>query len=195
MTAPLIVDPSAGGLEKALKGACADFERATNIKVVVKLRAGQSLKSDSKAEPLRMKECGRNECLCCSKGNPGGCEKNSSSYRIVCLGCKNKNIETHYEGETGRNAFARGLEHQNDLKNCKEDSPLWKHCQLQHGGEKQEFSMKALGSFKSCMKRQVNEGVRILASQATYVMNSKSEYHQAPIVRVTVGAGLELEQG
>ena len=44
-----------------------------------------------------------------------------------------------YDGETGRNACTRGLEHQWDLRDEKEDSPLSKHCQLIHGGEKQSF--------------------------------------------------------
>ena len=41
----------------------------------------------------------------------------------------------------------------------------------------------------------VNEAVRITSSKVDIVMNSKSEFHQAPIVRVTVAAGLEREQG
>ena len=32
---------------------------------------------------------------------------------------------------------------------------------LEHGGEKVDFTMTALGSFRSCLKRQVNESVRI----------------------------------
>ena len=61
-----------------------------------------------------------------------------------------------------------------------EDNALWKHCQLEHNGEKVEFSMKALGSFQSTMARQVNEGVRIKRSKADCLMNSKSEFHQQP---------------
>ena len=46
------------------------------------------------------------------------------------------------KGESGRNAYSRGLEHQRDLQDEKEDSPLWKHCTLQHNNEKVNFSMK-----------------------------------------------------
>ena len=127
--------------------------------------------------------------------NPGGCETNSCSYRIICIGCERNQETAHYEGETGRNPFSRGLEHKRDLKNEKEESPLWKHCQLVHDGRKQEFTMKVLGSFKSCLQRQTNEAVRIVSSEAKYIMNSRSEFHQAPITRVVVSSGLELEQG
>ena len=76
-----------------------------------------------------------------------------------------------------------------------EDNTLWKHCQLEHGGEKVEFSMKVLGSFQSSMARQVNEGVRIKRSKADCLMNSKSEFHQHPVVRVVPMRGIQQEQG
>ena len=56
--------------------------------------------------------------------------------------------------------------------------------------------MQALRSFKSCLQRQVNEAVRITASKTDIViMNSKNEFHQAPIVRVTLSRGLHGDQG
>ena len=55
--------------------------------------------------------------------------------------------------------------------------------------------MEALRNFSSCLQRQVNEAVGITPSKAYFILNSKSEFHQAPIVRVTVAAGLEREQG
>ena len=195
ITAPLIMDPTAGKLGDSVRKACNDYEAATGIGVRLKLRAGAKMGADAKSEPLRSKECGRPNCFCCGSGNPGGCEKNGSAYKITCNGCGSNQIVAQYEGETGRNCFSRGLEHQNDLRTMKEDSPLWKHCVVEHNSNKQEFSMKALGGFSSCLNRQTNEAVRILNSKAHTVMNSKSEFHQAPIVRVTMSRGLELEQG
>ena len=54
--------------------------------------------------------------------------------------------------------------------------------------------MKSLGVFKSCLTRQVNEAVRIGMSKADCVLNSKSEFHQAPLVRVVPVTGLIEEQ-
>ena len=42
--------------------------------------------------------------------------------------------------------------------------------------------------------RQVNEAVRIEMSTADCVMNSKAEFHQAPLVRVVPVTGLLEEQ-
>ena len=163
--------------------------------MTVRERAGLSVKTDAKSEPLRDKGCQRPNCLCCSKGRPGNCEKNSIGYRITCEGCQGAGQWAEYEGETSRNAYSRGLEHQEDLKGEKEDSPLWKHCLLQHNGVKQTFLMKPLQNFSSCLQRQVNEAVRITSSKATIIMNSKNEWHQAPIIRVVAASGSHASQG
>ena len=133
------------------------------------------VRSDAKSEPLRMKGCKRADCLCCSNGKPGMCEKNSVGYRIKCEGCQLAGKWAYYEGETGQNAYTRGLKHQEDLRNEKEDSALWKHSLLEHGRQKQSFVMKTLQSFTSAMQRQVNEPVRITSLKAEIiVMNSKN---------------------
>ena len=40
---------------------------------------------------------------------------------------------------------------------------------LAHNGEKQDFSMEVVGSFQSCLERQINEAVRITSSQADFI--------------------------
>jgi hypothetical protein len=180
LSAPLIVDPSAGKLVEKMKSACKSFSESLNIHVTVKLRAGKSVKADAKSEPLRSKECGRIECMSCTPGGKGGCERNGIGYRITCEGCQGNGVIAEYEGESGRNGYSRGLEHATDLRNESYKSPLWKHCQLLHGGEKQKFLMVVLSSFRSCLERQVNKAVRITSSKAEVVLNSKTEFHQAP---------------
>ena len=66
---------------------------------------------------------------------------------------------------------------------------------VEHEGQLAEFSMKQTNVFGSCPVRQVNEAVRIEMSKVDYVMNSKSEFHQAPLVRVVPVNGLVEEQG
>ena len=70
-----------------------------------------------------------------------------------------------------------------------------KHCTLVHDGEKQNFSMKVEECFSSCLERQVNEAVRITCSKAEHILNSRSEFHQAPVVRQVITSGLGNEQG
>ena len=195
VSAPLILDPTAGGLTAELRKICDRFEKGTNMRVVTKERAGMAMRQDAKSEPFRRRGCSRDNCLVCKGGKPGNCEKNNSAYRIRCNVCKNAHKIVDYEGETGCNCYSRGLEHQDGLRNEQEDNPLWKHCTLVHGGDKVDFTMTALGSFRSCLKRQVNESVRISSSQADILLNSKSEFHQAPLTRLVAFTGLHGEQG
>ena len=102
---------------------------------------------------------------------------------------------TEYEGKSGYNAYTRGCEHEDALRLEDQENALYKHCVLEHGGRRADFSMRALGSFQSCLERQVNEAVRIGSSKAECIMNSKAEFHQAPLVRVVTVVGLEEEQG
>ena len=195
ISAPLIVDPTNGTLTRKLKEICGKFKNANGISVTVRERAGTSVRSDCKSEPLRKKGCDRLDCLVCASGKPGMCEKNSVGYRITCESCLGDGQWVHYEGETGRNAYSRGLEHSEDLRSEKEDTPLWKHCLLSHNGIKQSFVMKPLRNFSSPLQRQANEGVRITSSRAQILMNSKNEWHQAPIIRVVASSGLAGDQG
>ena len=55
--------------------------------------------------------------------------------------------------------------------------------------------MKCLEGYRSCLERQVNEAVGIEMSEADCVMNSRAEFHQAPLVGVVTVIGLQEEQG
>ena len=169
ISAPLIVDPTAGNLTKEMKDVCTKFEAVTGMRVALVERAGSSIKQLAKSEPLRKKGCNRDECFSCSTAG-GNCEKNGVGYKIRCETCLKAGRTAEYEGETGRNTFTRGLEHQAALRLESEESPLWKHCVLEHSQEKAEFSMKTLRNFSSCLTRQVNEAVRIEMSKADCVM-------------------------
>ena len=99
-----------------------------------------------------------------------------------------------YDGETGCTSYTRGKQHAAALRLEDEENALWKHCLVEHEGVKADFSMKQTNVFNSCLARQVNEAVRIEMSTADCVMNSKAEFHQAPLVRVVPVTGLLEEQ-
>ena len=106
VSAPLMIDPTAGELTEKMKAACRDFGISMGMDVRVIERAGNSVRSDAKSEPLRNKSCGRGDCMCCSSGNEGGCDNISVGYRIVCQGCLQTGKQTVYEGDTARNAYS-----------------------------------------------------------------------------------------
>ena len=114
------------------------------------------MKHVAKAEPLRSKGCGRAECFPCSTGW-GKCEKNGAGSRIVCLTCQEAGKCTVYEGETGRNGFTRGSEHLDALRLEDGENALWKYCQVDHNGERAEFSMTSLKIHRTALVRQINK--------------------------------------
>ena len=106
ISAPLIIDPTDGKITEKMRAACQKFGDSMGMDVVVKLRAGRPVKYDAKSEPPQ-----KPDCMCCSTGNPGGCERNSIGYRISCECCQKAGVLAEYEGESGRNAYSQGLEH------------------------------------------------------------------------------------
>ena len=190
--APLIICPLAGNsssIMKKMKSVCKKFKIEHKIEVRLFERGGSKIENYVKSDPLKAATCGRQDCFPCSSGGGEDCSKSCAAYRVDCQECMSVNVKAIYIGETGRNGYARGLEHQEGLDKEREDNPLWKHCQIQHGGRKVKFVMKCLKSFRTSFMRQVNEGVRIACCNADICMNSKMQFHQPAIVRVTAALG------
>ena len=80
----------------------------------------------------------RPDCLPCFSGG-GNCERNGSEYRVICISCQLEEIHSIYEGETLRNGYTRGKKHVDALSLKDEENALWKHCLVQHNGEKAVF--------------------------------------------------------
>ena len=78
VSAPLFLDPTAGNLTSEIKEACRKFELVTDMCVSVKTKAGEKVKHESKAEPLKFKGCKRDNCFSCQSGGGGGGEKNGA---------------------------------------------------------------------------------------------------------------------
>ena len=81
ISAPLILDPVEGDMIELLKAECQKFESLHGLRVPIIQRAGKSVRTDAKSEPLRVLGCERENCFPCRK--PGNhdkktdCEKNS----------------------------------------------------------------------------------------------------------------------
>jgi hypothetical protein len=193
--APLIVCPRAGGeVARKMKSVCKKFKEEHKIEVKVYERGGSKVGSIAKVDPLKPDTCGRDDCFPCTSGGGGDCSKSSVGYRLECQKCPETNLSAKYDGESGGNGYTRGLEHQDGYDKKREVNPLWKHCEIQHNGEKVDFKMICLKSFPSAFMRQVNEGVRIANTKADICMNSKAEFHQPSIVRVSAVLGNHNEQ-
>ena len=97
-----------------------------------------------------------------------------------------------YEGETGRSARIRGLEHLKDFEKKKKTSALVKHADSEHRNEEIKFKMEITKRFKDALSRQANEAVRIFNRSGAQLLNSKAEFNHPPLARVVVEKRVNL---
>ena len=95
-----------------------------------------------------------------------GKERNSFTLLLVYLTLNNKCSAT-YIGETSRNLYTRGLEHQDKFEKRKPDSFMYNHQKERHPGDQPE----------------VAEGFLVMRCKKK-IMNRKFEFRQPTIVRV-----------
>ena len=80
-----------------------------------------------------------------------------------------------------------GAEHQG--RNI-DQSPLWRHCVDEHGGEMQEFGMRVTGSYRNdTMIRQITEAVKIDRTDTNILMNDRAEWNMTSLPRTVIAAG------
>ena len=87
---------------------------------------------------------------------------------------------SEYNGTTTRSGYIRGNEHLRDIREKKEDSDLWKHCEEKHEGQITTFRMEITETFRrDPLLRQINEAVRISRTPEERTINQKEEYNAA----------------
>ena len=88
-----------------------------------------------------------------------------------------------YYGESHRNLYTRGKEHEKKLEKKDESSFMYRHQVEKHDSNPVEFEMKVVRSFRDPMSRQVTEAVLIKNHQGE-LLNSKSEFYQPSLIRI-----------
>ena len=117
----------------------------------------------------------------------------------MCVRChpevENKNgkldpacsLPSVYVGETARSLYERGMEHQKAYRDKKEDSHMYKHHVVHHGGQGEtKFHLRPIKFHRTALNRQLSEAVRIGRLGEGTVLNSKSEYNRCMIARLTL---------
>ena len=128
-------------------------------------------------------------CLPCDSGLPGASHtRGGAEYMGVCVLCEANGVLTEYRGESGSSARQRFEEHREKIVSKDTSNAFAKHLAIfhpDHVGDVSAFRVKSVKTFKKCLERQVSEGVSIAFSNAKYIMNSRSEWHQPALPRVT----------
>ena len=79
--------------------------------------------------------------------------------------------------------YTRGKEHESKLRRKEENSFMHRHQVEKHNGEPAKFEMRVVKSFRDPLSRQVTEAV-LIKNHSGEILNSKSEFHQPPLVRI-----------
>ena len=139
---------------------------------------------------LDLTGCPYPDCLLCECGEIGASHTRSGAeYSGICNLCEADGKVANYEGETGRSGMLSVAQHKEAILNQDNTNAFAKHLAVFHkenAGDISAFKFKVNQTFKKCLERQVTEGVKIKNSKADIIMNSKSEYHQPAIHRITL---------
>ena len=150
-------------------------------------------------DPFNGNKCNDKKCLPNNnEKNKISCRRNCICYSITCLLClqagKSGDMASTYYGESGKNMHCRAKEHASKFHSKKEhirnESAFHKHIEKTHGGRDNSkvfsdyFEICILKSYKKSLTKCVEEGTYI-ASHGGEVLNSKSEWHQAKVIRTT----------
>ena len=164
----------------------------------------------------------RHNCLVCNKpGAKGGCQDQSVTYQIACdrLPCANRldqknplvppapgdNPPALYQGETSRDCYLRGLQHNQEYRSKSDGSTLWCHtlshhdCQIGDNKGINDYYMTRLDKLPKPLDRIACEGVLIgdldlMETEGRALsLNSKRDYMQANTVTLAINRGAQKE--
>ena len=128
-------------LKNELQKAEDEIARLFNIpKIKIEEKSGQKISLQLMKRWWNQMACTREDCWPCKSAEKGSergkCMKESVTYKVECLKCREENVKSIYQGETSKSGFERGAQHEKDYHDMKEDNHMTKHALEHHTEEK-----------------------------------------------------------
>ena len=159
--------------------------QASGVKDDVAELPGTDLKQSLQKSNIDKNRCGKQDCMVCAEGGDGKrCRVEGVTYEIRCSDCRDV-----YEGETGRNAYTRGIEHNSLLDSKSKNSVLHTHTVTKHTNTPTppEYTMRVTGVYRGdATKRQVAEALKIENTPAHQLMNRRDEYTRCKLPKAAI---------
>ena len=174
-----------GELARRIKEKEAQNNQGRKIRFKIVEKSGITLEQKlRRSNPWSGERCGRQECFPCRTDEGGDCRREGVTYSLICEECGDNVCE--YFGETGRNAYTRGLEHLANIQAQDENKSVLKLHAAHHHNNRGDvnFSMKVTGVHESSLDRQVKERVNIENFQGPILMNRRNELGGVRIERM-----------
>ena len=156
-------------------------------------------------------QCKDGKCLVNSSSDSNNnCRRNGVCYKFTCLVClaagKEGDLATCYFGESGKNMHCRSRKHVSKFNSksvkYKKNLHMFKHLVSKHGGRDpnrsfyEYFKVEIMKAFRKPFTRCDEEGT-LIANHQGETLNSKSEWHQAKVIRtntLVVQGGAEVRR-
>ena len=138
--------------------------------------------------PWEVTKCHQDDCFQCSTcPDPRvSCRKPGIGYTIRCLKCNQSGVKSVYEGESSKNAYARGKRHLQELKSGVRTNAMVIHNIAHHDSSKDNhFQMSVVKLISNPLNRQIDESLRIKDSDADIILNSGSEWRGDRVPRAS----------
>ena len=178
--APIIIPATPNSELAKMLREVAETETDKRLRFKIVEKGGKTIeRSLMRPNPTGDSQCKKPKCPVCPSGGTM-CHKHNICYKYKCNICEEDVV---YIGETSRNLYSRGMEHSSLYEKESPKSFLHNHQVEQHNSEPADFDVKVIKSVKDPLSRQVTEAVMI-KNHTGELLNSKSEFHQPPIVRV-----------
>ena len=151
-----------------------------NMKIQEKI--DNSIKRElQKSNPFKEQTCRREACQVCTRGTGLDCRTRGCIYEMECKECGRR-----YRGQTGNSVRERFEQHLNDWDKKESSSPLHRHSELFHHGNKFPVSIKLLRRcFGDATGRKVTESVLIDKLTSEQTMNGKNEWTYVKLNKVS----------
>ena len=161
--------------KSVLKRKYEEIVKKSGIPMKVVEKSGTTIKKKLQtSNPFKDKHCRDKEnCFVCRTGG-SNCRREGINYSITCDLCN-----AVYIGESGRNAYTRGQEHEKEYQRKSNQSVLWRHVSQCHSEEATPptFKMRVTAVHDGDpTMRQVLEGIQIGNTPADGLINNKSEW-------------------
>ena len=176
--APIFVPPTPNGELAAELKKIAEDEAEAGVLFRIVETGGISVKSAvQRSNPTRHIGCDDMACLPCrtGQGSGGDCRSSGVNYQVECQLCP-PDRKSLYHGETARNLFTRGTEHEARYQSKNQKSFMLKHQASEHDNAAGNYIAKVTGTARDCLTRQVREAIHIRRSGA----NTEQQNGMAP---------------
>ena len=204
----IFVPPTPGSeLKKRMQDKEEELRAGGREKYPIKIieTAGRTLEQTLvNTDPFSGNQCTDEKCEV--KKNPENkisCRRNCICYRVTCILClqagRPADVSNYlkspcYYGQSAKNMHCRAKEHVSKFNSKSEklraESAFFKHLMNSHGGKSDGknfsdyFEIQILKAYKKPFTMLVEEGT-FISNHKGELLNSKSEWHQAKIIRTT----------